>query len=420
MPDGDNTNGRGGQGNGFTSEPIPFHDPRIRLELLKPRGAQEAGLRKKKPPLTLPPQNTIALAFFRDLAVKQAQKLWLIRNVIACGEVSSWIGKPGGGKSALLADVSVHGAHSPYWRGYRVPQPFGTVYFALERADLVKRRLAAYRLRDGLPDDLPIAVAGQIIDLLAPASVDAIVDAICRARDGFGGRDVGLAIIDTRAKGIAAGGGDEDRARDQNRAAANLRQVIERTGVHIASIGHLGKSPERGERGSNATQGDVDVEVTISGDTIRTADVTKANDQPLGRLTGYNLEPYEFAADPDNEDGQPYRAFIVGGSILDGAATAQGKQREPTSVREFRAAFGEALDAAGQSIVPRSGSPAVRAVDLRTVRVEYERRHATGETDLRKRADAQRKAFARALEKLAIEYSTCVQDDREWIWQSRR
>jgi hypothetical protein len=365
MPDGDNTNGRSGQGNGFTTEPIPFHDPRIRLELLKPRGAQEAGLRKKKPPLTLPPQNTIALAFFRDLAVKQAQKLWLIRNVIAWGEVSSWIGKPGGGKSALLADVSVHGAHSPYWRGYRVPQPFGTVYFALERADLVKRRLAAYRLRDGLPDDLPIAVAGQIIDLLAPASVDAIVDAICRARDGFGGRDVGLAIIDTRAKGIAAGGGDEDRARDQNRAAANLRQVIERTGVHIASIGHLGKSPERGERGSNATQGDVDVEVTISGDTIRTADVTKANDQPLGRLTGYNLEPYEFAADPDNEDGQPYRAFIVGGSILDGAATAQGKQREPTSVREFRAAFGEALDAARtvnrpperQPGGPRRGSP---------------------------------------------------------------
>jgi hypothetical protein len=159
--------------------------------------------------------------------------------------------------------------------------------------------------------------------------------------------------------------------------------------------------------------------VTISGDTIRIADVTKANDQPLGRLTAYDLDPYEFAADPDDKDAQPYRAFIVGRSIVDGAAASHSKRRESASVREFRAAFGEALDAAGQSIVPRSGSPAVRAVDLRTVRTEYERRHATGETDARKRADAQRKAFVRAMEKLAGEYSTCVQDDREWIWQSR-
>jgi hypothetical protein len=51
----------------------------------------------------------VALSFFSDL--KDApSKLWLIKNVIARGEVSSWIAPPGKGKSALLTDIMVHGA----------------------------------------------------------------------------------------------------------------------------------------------------------------------------------------------------------------------------------------------------------------------------------------------------------------------
>ncbi len=203
-------------------------------------------------------------------------------------------------------------------------QPFGSVYFALERGDLTLRRLAAHRIRDGLPDDLPIAVANGIIDLIGPSCVDIMVDAIKRAQDGFG-REVGLAVIDTRSKGIAAGGGDEDKARFQNIAAANLRRVIERTRgrIHIASVGHTGKEPRRGERGSNATLGDVDLEVTISGDAIRTAEITKANDQALGVLTSYDLEPYELGTD---EDGQPYRTFIVGKQLFVGVAAGAPKR----------------------------------------------------------------------------------------------
>ena len=43
MPDGDNTNGRGGQGNGFTSEFISVCGGRLLLERLKPRAAPSAG-----------------------------------------------------------------------------------------------------------------------------------------------------------------------------------------------------------------------------------------------------------------------------------------------------------------------------------------------------------------------------------------
>jgi hypothetical protein len=129
-----------------------------------------------------------------------------------------------------------------------------------------------------------------------------------------------LAIFDTRSKGIAAGGGDEDKARFQNLAAAHLRQVDERTNgrLHCASVGHTGKDPEKGERGSNATKGDGDVEVTISGDAIRTAKVTKANDQPEAELTSCALEPYEFGLDGE---GQPFGTWIVAPEPI-GCATA--------------------------------------------------------------------------------------------------
>jgi hypothetical protein len=124
----------------------------------------------------------IALRYFSDLK-EATPKLWLIKNVIARGETSSWIGPPGAGKSALLGDVCVHGAGSPSWRGHRIKQQFGSLYLALERGDLVKRRMIAHRLRDSLPTDLPIAVSSQVIDLMNRGCVGDILDAIKRAED---------------------------------------------------------------------------------------------------------------------------------------------------------------------------------------------------------------------------------------------
>ena len=55
-------------------------------------------------PLALP------LTFFDDLSENPPAKPWLIKNVIARDETSSWIAPPGKGKSALLTDIAVHNA----------------------------------------------------------------------------------------------------------------------------------------------------------------------------------------------------------------------------------------------------------------------------------------------------------------------
>jgi hypothetical protein len=54
-----------------------------------------------------PPADIIRLRFFSELT-QPAPKPWLIKNVIAKGETSSWIAPPGKGKSTLLTDIAVH------------------------------------------------------------------------------------------------------------------------------------------------------------------------------------------------------------------------------------------------------------------------------------------------------------------------
>jgi hypothetical protein len=256
----------------------------------------------------------LPLTFFSDLSENPSPKPWLIKNILARDETSSWIAPPGKGKSALLTDLAVHKAGGIDWRGFHTKGRSGVVYFALERADLVRRRLIAHKLRDGLCN-LPIAVVSEVIDLLNRNCVDAILATINTAEQRFA-CEVGLAIFDTYAKGIAAGGGDEDKAKDQNLVQANLRRLFDRgCHIHIAGVGHTGKDESKGERGSNARLADVDLQVQITGDVIKTATVMKANDQPEGVMTGFRLEPFNFSLD---EDGEPFRTFIISPEIFAG------------------------------------------------------------------------------------------------------
>jgi hypothetical protein len=210
----------------------------------------------------------IPLTYFDDVE-KSVNKNWLMKGVVAKRETSMWIAPPGKLKSALLTDLAIHLASGMDWRGYRSKETCGVVYFALERADLVRRRLVAHRKRDDLVG-LPIAVASGIINLMDPKCVDIIIATVRQAEMKFG-CSVGFIVFDTYAKGIAAGGGDENQAKDQGAAITNLRRVQEQTGVHIAIISHTGKDETRGARGSNAQDGDVDVMVQISGDAIKVA-----------------------------------------------------------------------------------------------------------------------------------------------------
>jgi hypothetical protein len=190
---------------------------------------------------------------------------------------------------------------------------------------------------------LPIAVVGRVIDLMDEKTVPIIVATIDAVEAEFG-IDVGLVIIDTLPKAIAAGGGDEDRAKDQGRVYANLQRVKERRNVHVALVCHPGKDVTRGPRGSNASTADFDAQIEISGTDIRTATVTKANDMPEGPIASFKPKLVSFGDDEDGDpvevciaeavDGQPFKTERVNLSkkeqtMLDGLAEALADRGVP-------------------------------------------------------------------------------------------
>jgi hypothetical protein len=198
-----------------------------------------------------------------------------------------------------------------------------------------------------------------MIDLLNPVSVPRVSSIINDASHFYSGPldpsqyylPTGLAIFDTFAKLIAAGGGDEDKAKDQGRLFANLQRVKNDTGCHIALIGHTGKDESRGSRGSNAFLGDVDVMVTIGGGDIKTATVTKANDAPEGPLFSFKSEVFEFGTD---EDGDPITVNIVSPEEVPSSQV----ERKPQGGRRLSPRHKLALDALAEAVITAGTPPA--------------------------------------------------------------
>jgi hypothetical protein len=277
---------------------------------------------------------------FDEMATMEVAKRWLIKGVFARGESSAWIAPPGGMKSALMAQASICVAAGLDWNGKRSKETAGVVYFAIERADLVRRRLRAHGLRQNLRG-LPIAVVSSIVDMTKPDASQKVVTTIREAQAALG-VPIGLVIFDTFAKLIAAGGGDENSAKDQGLVFANVQRVKNDTKTHVALIGHTGKDESKGSRGSNAILGDVDVMVTITGDDIRTATVTKANDAPEGPLFSFTSEVHTFGTD---EDGDPITVNVVSSEQ---PATPAATTREPKLTANQKTLFGM-LYAAGSA-----------------------------------------------------------------------
>lgn len=238
-----------------------------------------------------------------DPAEKPTPKGWLIKGIAARGETAGWIGPPGSGKSALVLDWFAHGATGRDWRGHKCKEKTAFVYFAFERALLTKRRITAYAQQWGLKD-IPVAVVSEVLNLMDPRTMGVVWDTIKRAEDMFG-MPVGGITFDTYPKGIAAGGGEENSAKDVNRAAANIRTLQEKLNqsLHVALIGHTGKDESRGSRGSNANPGDWDVDFRVAkhDDHVKTVRIEKANDQDEGQVTAFKLKQVQIGFGEDME-----------------------------------------------------------------------------------------------------------------------
>lgn len=276
--------------------PLPFPDDNRALDVKIVQKERAASMRG------------YPLITFDEMDVEPPARQWLIKGILARNETSAWIAPPKAMKSALLAEGAICVGAGLDWHGYRNKGAAGVVYFAIERVDLVKRRLRAHKRKLGL-SGTPICVSSALIDLTKPDAFKKVVDTVRDAQTILG-IEIGLVIVDTFAKLVAAAGGDENSAKDQGAVFGNVQRVKNATGVHVALIGHTGKDEDRGARGSNAILGDVDLMIRLSGDDVRTAEITQANDYPTGPLFSFKSEVHDFGTD---EDGDPITVNIVSG-----------------------------------------------------------------------------------------------------------
>lgn len=346
-----------------------------------------------------------------ETAAMPVTKPHIIKGIFARGETSAWIGPPGSLKSALMASAAIAVASGRDWFGRRNKERCGVVYFALERADLVERRLQA--MTDEM--DLPIAVVRDVIDLLNSNSVAKVAATVREVTEALG-VPVGVLIFDTFAKLIAAGGGDEDKAKDQGRLFTNIQRVKDLTRQpHVALLGHTGKDESRGSRGSNAILGDVDLMVTISGAETKTATVIKANDAPEGPLFSFKSEIHDFGRD---DDGDSITVNVISAEEVE-CAPARRASKWTKGLKLIHDAIAEASLQAGIDHRVGGDGPTVKAVPVHFARDVHAQRYvSTGEGD---RNEAERKAWRRNF-KAAQDGNLIggeLREGQELIWLAR-
>jgi hypothetical protein len=305
---------------------------------------------------------------------------WIVKGLFAKGHTSHLFGPPGSGKSALLGSAAVCLGSRPDWYGFKIKQRLATVFFPFERGDLIKKRIWAQCQRDGI-ENAPIAIAEPLNDLMNEACVNQIIGTILAAEDKFG-LEVGLGAFDTVNKGIARGGGDEDKARDQNRAWGNLRRVHEGMaryhGVHLAGIGHTGKDESRGARGSNAGRGDNDVELQVRDGAIKSVEISKANELPEGPLMRFRMEPHDTGLKDD--EGESVEVWIPATDKMDPAPAVK---REARPTRNQQTMFDMLLDAGAAGLTVDEWNERARAqgigvkrrTDLYDIQIALKNRH---------------------------------------------
>jgi AAA domain len=298
----------------------------------------------------------------------QEPKEWLIEGVIALKEDSTWFGRDGQGKSTLIDDIAIHIASKRDWRGYKFAPGSkpdeeisnGVLIFATERAALHRRRLEAYKKRDKLPDNLPIGVCDEPVNLCDPACVEIVSDTILEF-ERENQCQVGLVIFDSWAK--ALGGCDENLAATQTYACGHLGKIRDRyfdNHCHFLTVGHSGKDGKKEERGNSAKRAHMDLAVYIN---KGVAEIVKANDVPVGELATFEPEDFTVTRAPFVVEGKtifPERSFTV--SILARYQEAAPMVSEArTDVSKLSPKEAKALDALERAIAARGQDGAVHA-----------------------------------------------------------
>lgn len=265
-----------------------------------------------------------------DIVLKPTD--YLLKGLIAPGDLGVWYGPSGGGKTFEVLDVAHAIATGRAILGRRVRQA-PVLYCALEGANGFEKRVLGIRAERGPAPDLFIYKG----ELCLHDSDNTVARLIAKAKS-LGAK---LIVIDTLSRSMP--GADENSPNDMTGMVATLGKIIRETGAHVLVVHHTGKDEGKGSRGHSSLKAaaDVEIEIAKSGTGGHTLKLTKVKDGRSDMEYSFTLREIDLGTD---DDGDPITTCVVvegdqrpaGGSvakITKGDREAFGWLRE--AVEEF-------------------------------------------------------------------------------------
>lgn len=183
----------------------------------------------------------------------------LVEGLLGQGAMSVIYGQSNSGKTFVALDLALRLACGWPWRD-RAVEPCGVVYCAMEGTHGIRNRIAAFKMVNDVPANVPFGLVTVPLEMLRPETPPELIAAI-RAESAALGIPTGLIVMDTLAR--ALGGANENSSEDMGLLVMNSDLIRADTKSHIMWIHHAGKDDARGARGHSSLRAATDTELEV-------------------------------------------------------------------------------------------------------------------------------------------------------------
>jgi AAA domain len=401
--------------------------------LLKPLALALSDLEALPIGVALPPHDpetgecddTLPAGFIEDDDSPIPEPDELVKGLVPKEGVCFVGGQSQAGKSFIATYLAYCLASAAPFFGRKVRECVGVVVLAAERAGNYRRRMrvACDEVCNG--ERVPVVYLGDVPNLADDKEIAKLIPRLRQVdryfRKTYGVR-LGAIVIDTVSAAF-----DLDDEDDNSEAAKTIRR-IKTLGQQVCAlmlpIHQYGKASTTGLRGASGWKAGCDAILSVLADIDQLTGVVNGNrelalaksrDGVSGPVAPFELVHKTLGTDSDGEDfGSLYvNPLLEHSSVI---STSVKAKRDQPSLAVFRAAFFE-MDRVPFKV--RGNGPTVQAARLEDVRAEFTKRYPTGEADGRKREDAIRKFFKRAIGYAKTDFSFETQGGVEWVWLTK-
>jgi len=239
------------------------------------------------------------------------QRRYVVKGMIAAGDVVLLIGSPGTGKSALAPLLGYSVTLGRYMFGRRV-RSGKVLYLPCEDVHGMRGRIHALKLRHG--DAPEFFLVDGVTDLFSPQGQAEELRSLVQAEQPA------LVVIDTIAAGFP--GMRENESDDMGRVIRLARDMTRRAdgkpGPAVVLVHHVPKNGEPSARGHGNLAGDADVEIRLAKDpdagTVQVTFGKNRNGPSDGVCHSFTIEAVAVGTDEDGDEITAPVAVECGGT----------------------------------------------------------------------------------------------------------